>query len=340
MRLVKLSFPLGASTAFFYALGYPVGALAVQGATPGTVLVSRFIASVAILLVIVRIRRLEWPRGVQAWHAVVVGFLSQGLQFVGCYQAMYVGVSPVLVALVIAMNPVVTAAAASLMLRERLSLRRIVAVVLALVAVCAAFAGRVIEVGHVDAAVGWVVMAVVGLAVGGVYQQRYLTQGHPIAVNTIGVAVALVPSLIFAAATPQHVTDPTKAFWAIAVLVVANSVIAASLYLAAIKQAGAAAVSLLFGVIPSIAALLTWLLMGERPDVGVVIGLLVGAAACFIGNDARTSPRGRESVVRVDDGGDGAEPVDDVARPDPVRVSGSDDAVGEVGLCADRPGLQ
>jgi drug/metabolite transporter (DMT)-like permease len=282
---VRLSIPLGASTAFFYALGYPIGAVAVRAATPGTVLVARFLASVVILAAIVMVRRLEWPRGVQAWHAVVVGFLSQGLQFVGCYQAMYAGVSPVLVALVIAMNPVITAAAAAIMLREPLSRRRVLATALALVAVCVAFAGRVVDVGHVDAAVGWVVVAVIGLAVGGVYQQRYLTQGHPIAVNTIGVGVALVPASVFAAVTPQHVFDVHEAVWSIAVLVIANSVIAASLYLAAIKQAGAAAVSLLFGVIPSIAALLTWATLGERPDIGVVIGLVVGAIACFVGNE-------------------------------------------------------
>ncbi|GEE01595.1 membrane protein [Gordonia spumicola] len=268
-----------------YALGYPIGAVAVHAATPGVVLVTRFLASVVILAVIVAVMRLEWPRGVQAWHAVVVGFLSQGLQFVGCYQAMYAGVSPVLVALVIAMNPVITAGAAAAMLREPLSRRRVLATVLALIAVCVAFAGRVMEVGHVDAAIGWVVMAVVGLAVGGVYQQRYLSQGHPIAINTIGVGVALAPASIFAILTPQHVSDVHTAAWSIGVLVIANSVVAATLYLAAIRQAGAAAVSLLFGVIPSIAALLTWVIMGDRPDVGVVVGLVIGAAACLIGNE-------------------------------------------------------
>ncbi|WOC12471.1 DMT family transporter [Gordonia sp. MP11Mi] len=293
---MRLSAPLGASTAFFYALGYPIGAAAVRAATPGTVLVARFGASVVILAVIVTIARLEWPRGAQAWHAVVVGFLTQGVQFVGCYEAMYAGVSPVLVALVIAMNPVVTAAAAGMMLHEKLSRRAIVATVLAFAAVCTAFAGRVVGVGHVDAAVAWVVVAVIGLAVGGVYQQRYLTQGHPIAVNTIGVGVALVPALVFATVTPQHIADPTRAVWTIAILVIANSVIAATLYLAAIRQAGAAATSLLFGVIPSIAALLTWAILGERPDIGVVFGLVIGAAACFIGNDQAP---GREEPASV-----------------------------------------
>ena len=289
---------LGAATAFFYALGYPIGAVSVHAATPGTVLLIRFAASAAILFAIVFAMRLQIPRGRQAWHAVVVGFLTQGLQFVGCYQAMHVGVSPVIVALVIAMNPVVTAGAATAMLGERFTRRRLFAVVLAVIAVCVAFAGRVMEVGHVDAAVGWVVMAVVGLAVGGVYQQRNLSEGHPIAVNAIGVTVAAVPASVFAALTPQHISDPGEAAWSIAVLVIANSVLAASLYMAAIRQAGAAAVSLLFGVIPSIAALLTWLVLGERPDVGIVIGLVVGAVACFVGNEPTA---GSSETVDVDD---------------------------------------
>ncbi|WP_346764569.1 DMT family transporter [Rhodococcus sp. HNM0569] len=282
---MKLSLPLGAATAFFYALGYPMGSAAVQAATPGIVLAARFVVSALILASIVGARRLAWPQGRQAWHAAVVGMLAQGVQFVGCYQAMYAGVSPVLVALVIAMNPVVTAGAAALALGERLTPRRLIAVGLALIAVVAAFAGRVLDVGHVDSAVGWVVVAVLGLSIGGVYQQRYLREGHPVAVNAIGVTVALIPTAAFAAFTPQHVDDPGRAVWTIGVLVVANSVIAATLYLAAIRQAGAAAVSLLFGVIPSVAALLTWLVLGERPDVGVVIGLALGAAACFVGND-------------------------------------------------------
>ncbi|WP_155826802.1 DMT family transporter [Jongsikchunia kroppenstedtii] len=282
----KLSLPLGASTAFFYALGYPVGALAVRAATPGVILLARFGISALILVAIVVSRRLEWPRGRQAWHAVVVGLLTQGVQFVGCYEAMYCGVSPVLVALVIAMNPVITAAIATGMLGERLSARRVLAVGLAMIAVCVAFAGRVAAVGHVEVAIVWVIVAVIGLALGGVYQQRYLNQGHPLAINAIGVSVALVPAGIFTAVTPQHVVNVAHTVTWVGVMVITSSVIGASLYFTVIRQAGAAAAALLFGVIPSIAALLTWAMLGQRPDIGVVIGLVIGAAACLIGAGA------------------------------------------------------
>lgn len=290
---MKLSPSLALSTAFFYALGYPIGALAVRGATPGVVLISRFIASAVILGCIAAALRLEWPRGKFAAHAAVVGFLSQGIQFVGCYQAMRLGVSPVLVALIIAMNPVLTAALATRALGESLDRRRVVSVVLAVLAIGAAFAGRLLDVGHIDIAVLWVVFAVFGLATGGIYQQRYLTTGHPVASNAIGITAALIPAGIFTLFTQQEVSDPVLATWTIAVLVIANSVVAATLYMAAIKQAGAAAVSLLFGIIPSMAALLSWAIMGERPDLGVVVGLAIGAAACFLGirrKDAAATP--------------------------------------------------
>lgn len=280
---MKLSPTLAPSTALFYALGYPIGSLAVRAATPGIVLVTRFVASAVILAAIVAVLRLEWPRGRDLGHAVVVGLLTQGTQFVGCYEAMRLGVSPVLVALIIAMNPVITAVLAAPVLGERIDLRRVVSVALAVVAIVVAFAGRLLEVGHVDAAVLWVVVAVAGLAAGGVYQQRFVRSGHPIALNAIGVTASLVPGGIFALLTQQEVTDLPQAAWTIAVLVLANSVLAASLYMAAIKQAGAAAVSLLFGIIPSITALLAWAIVGERPDIGVVIGLVIGAVACFLG---------------------------------------------------------
>ena len=68
-----------------------------------------------------------------------------------------------------------------------------------------------------------------------------------------------------------------------------------TLYLHAVKQAGAAQVAMLFAVIPSGAALLTWLLIGTRPDVGVVVGLVIGALACVVGRE----PRRRRAAVAV-----------------------------------------
>jgi drug/metabolite transporter (DMT)-like permease len=51
-------------------------------------------------------------------------------------------------------------------------------------------------------------------------------------------------------------------------------------------------VSMLFCVIPAVAGLLSWAMLGQRPDVGIGIGLALGAAACWL--NAKSSSQQRE----------------------------------------------
>jgi len=65
-----------------------------------------------------------------------------------------------------------------------------------------------------------------------------------------------------------------------------------TLYVRGINEYGAAAVAMLFAVIPAVAGALSWLMLGQRPDIGLAVGLVVGAAACFL--NARGSRQQRE----------------------------------------------
>jgi drug/metabolite transporter (DMT)-like permease len=62
---------------------------------------------------------------------------------------------------------------------------------------------------------------------------------------------------------------------------------------------GAAAVAMLFAVIPAVAGLLSWLMLGQRPDIGIAVGLVVGAAACWL------NARGSRQQRQHDPAGDG-----------------------------------
>ena len=48
---------------------------------------------------------------------------------------------------------------------------------------------------------------------------------------------------------------------------------------------------MLFAVIPAAAAVLSWLVLGQRPDIGIAIGLLAGGGACWL--NSRASSRRR-----------------------------------------------
>jgi drug/metabolite transporter (DMT)-like permease len=295
----------------FYALGYPIGNLAVAGMTPMAALVLRFSLAATILGAWTQLTGVRWPTGRQLAHVLVTGLLIQAVQFCCLYEAVQRGAPAVLCAVLIAMNPVATAILGALFLREQLNRWRIAALALGVVAVLAASASRLIATKGVDPVVVLLVVALFGLSAGGIYQQRFCATVDFRATSTLQNAVAIVPAAVLATLTPFAVHDAVKAALAIAGIVILNATLAVTLYVRAINMHGAAAVSMLFCVIPAVAGALSWLMLGQRPDVGIAVGLVLGAGACWL--NSRLSGQQRQH----DPGGDGRrqQRVDAVHEP-------------------------
>ena len=286
MDLPRMPLRTAGAVTVFYALGYPIGALAVAGMTPMAALVLRFSLAAIILGAWTQLSGASWPRGRRLGHVVVTGLLMQAVQFCCLYEAVQRGAPAVLCAVLIAMNPVTTAILGAAFLGERLTRWRIVALILGVVAVLAACASRLAATRGVDPVLVLLVIALLGLSAGGVYQQRFCTGVDFRATSAVQNAVALLPAVVLASLTPFAVHDAVKASVAIAGIVLLNATLAVSLYVRAINAHGAAAVAMLFAVIPAVAGLLSWLLLGQRPDIGIGIGLLVGAVACWLNGRA------------------------------------------------------
>jgi drug/metabolite transporter (DMT)-like permease len=287
---------------FFYALGYPIGTMAVNAMTPMAVLVFRFGLAAVILGCWAAAARAAWPTGRKLGHVAVTGLLMQAVQFCALYLAIQHGAPAVLCAVVVAMNPVATALLAATFLGNRLTLRRVVALILGVAAVLAACASRLIAENGVDPAVLLLLVALVGLAAGGVYQQRFCADVDFRVSTAIQNGVAFIPALILTLVTPFAIHDGTKAAIAVAGVVLLNATLGVTLYVRAINLHGAAAVSMLFCVIPAVAGVLSWLMLGQRIDVGVGIGLALGAGACWL-NARGASGKQRENDPRGDRGG-------------------------------------
>jgi drug/metabolite transporter (DMT)-like permease len=268
----------------------------VAAMTPMAVLVLRFSLAAVILAALALAAKTAWPRGAQFGHVVVTGLLIQAVQFCCLYEALLLGAPAVLCAVVVAMNPVATAILAAMVLRESLGLQRIAALFLGVVAVFAACAKRLMSAHGFDPVIALLVLALFGLAAGGVYQQRYCAGVDFRAMGAVQNAVALIPAVVFAALTPFAVHDAVNASFAITGMVLLNATLAVSLYLRAISMHGAAAVAMLFAIIPAAAAVLCWLMLGQRPDIGVAIGLLVGGLACWLNSRSANRRRAAKPV--------------------------------------------
>jgi len=294
-----MPFRSAATLTFFYALGYPIGALAVSVMTPMAVLVLRFGLAGVILSGWALLARVSWPTRRSLVHVLVSGLLAQGLLFAPLYLALEHGAPAVLGAVVISMNPVLTTLFAASFLGERLTWTRLGALALGVVAVLAACAGRLIAVGGIDPAVLLLLVSLVSIAAGGVYQQRFCSVVDFRATAALQNLVCVAPLAALAALTPQAVTDPARAAAAIAAVVLLNATVCMTMYVRAINQYGAASVAMLFAVIPAVAGLLGWAMLGQRPDIGVAVGLVVGAGACWLNSRERAGQASSDSTIQV-----------------------------------------
>ncbi|AFM16758.1 DMT(drug/metabolite transporter) superfamily permease [Mycolicibacterium chubuense NBB4] len=294
-----MPFRAAAPLTFVYALGYPIGALAVSAMSPMGVLLCRFGLAGALLSGWAVAANVRWPTRAALSHVLVSGLLTQAGQFICLYLALLHGAPAVLGAVIISMNPVVTAALAALALGERLTVTRVCALLLGVLAVLAACAGRLVAVGHVDGVVLLLLVSLLCLAAGGVYQQRFCSRVDYRATAALQNLVAVVPVAGLAVLMPLSVIDPWKAAAAVAAVVLCNATLCMTWYVQAINAYGASAVTMLFAVIPAVAGLLSWAMLGQRPDVGLAVGLALGAAACWL--NARNSRQQRQN----DPAGDG-----------------------------------
>jgi drug/metabolite transporter (DMT)-like permease len=124
------------------------------------------------------------------------------------------------------------------------------------------------------------------------YQQRFCAEVDFRVTATLQNAACVGPVILLASLTSWTIVDPGRAAAAVAAVVVLNATLCMTMYVRSINLYGAATVSMLFCVIPAVAGVLSWLMLDQRPEVGIAIGLALGAFACWL--NARGSSQRRQ----------------------------------------------
>lgn len=281
-----------AATVVLYALNYVLSAIAVHSVAPFLVLALRWVVIAVALWVAVLVMRIRLPRGRALRDAIGVNVLTQGAQFIASYWALGHGASAGVVALVIAMNPVMTAVATSLILRRRQRATAWWAVIVGAVAVMFACLPKVAADPRVGPAIIVVVLALLGLSLGSLWQGECLRGESPIALNAIGACVGLPLLAPFLFAAPPEM--PAKGdLWLLILVIGLIGAAGTTCYSWLVRAVGAGEASIVFSVIPAVTAVVAWVMLGDAVTVPVVIGLALGAVACLL----RVLPPGRARVV-------------------------------------------
>jgi len=262
-----------------WSTGFIGARLGLPHAGPLTFLTLRYGLAAALLVLIALATRAPWPRRAgEIGHYAVAGLLVHGVYLGGVFIGISLGVEAGVSALIVGLQPLLTAALAGLLLRERVTLRQWAGLALGLLGVALILA-RKLGQGPGDALGSLAcVAALLGITAGTLYQKRYcasmdLRTGSVIQFVAAGMATAPL-ALLF---EDGHIDWTGEFVFALFWLVVVLSIGAISLLYLLIRRGAAAQVASLFFLVPPCTALIAWPLFGETLGLAALSGMLLTA---------------------------------------------------------------
>ena len=262
-----------------WSTGFIVARYGMPYAPPLKFLAVRYALSVLCFLVWVWAARVRWPRERAQWgHLAVTGILMQAGYLGGVWAAVHAGMGAGLVALLVGIQPVLTAVWLSFN-GGRISWRQWTGLVLGfagLVLVVSRKFGQGSEVSALT--MGLAIMALLSITAGTLYQKRFVAPCDVRSASAVQMAAALLVTLPFALMETQGIEWNAHSMGAMAWSVLALSLGGSSLLYMLIQRGTATAVTSLLYLVPPCTAVMAWLLFGEPITVVTLLGIGLTAA--------------------------------------------------------------
>ncbi len=281
-RATPLLFVLLWSTGFIGAkFGLPY-------AEPLTFLSSRYVLVILLMALLALAMRAPWPRSpAEAMHIGVTGLLVHGLYLGGVFMSIHRGLPAGVAALVVGMQPVLTALGAGLLLGERVSIRQWAGLALGFVGVTLVVSNKVTAGGVSPAELGTMLVpalaALGGITAGTLYQKRFCPRFD----LRTGSVVQFLPTLAVTALVAwrtetMHIDWTGEFVFALLWLVLVLSLGAISLLNLLIRSGSAVNVASLLYLTPPATALIAWAMFDETLTGLALVGMAVAVGGVWL----------------------------------------------------------
>lgn len=262
-----------------WSTGFIGARLGLPHAGPLTFLALRYALAAALLVLVAVVMRAPWPhRASEVAHYAVAGLLVHGVYLGGVFLGISLGVEAGVAALIVGLQPLLTAALAGMLLGERVTAWQWVGLGLGLLGV-ALVLERKLGQGAGDA-LGSVacLVALLGITAGTLYQKRYCGRMDLRTGSVVQFAAAGIATLPLALLFEDMQIDWNGEFvFALLWLVLVLSLGAISLLYVLIRRGAAAQVASLFFLVPPCTALIAWPLFGETLSAVALLGMALTA---------------------------------------------------------------
>jgi drug/metabolite transporter (DMT)-like permease len=271
---------------FLWATGFVAARLSAGHVGPFTFLTLRFPIACVLMLIIAWAQRARWPSVPHAAHAAVVGALLHGGYLAPVYWAVAHGMPGGVSALIVGLQPLITAFLAAWILSERIGPRHLLGLGAGLIGIGLVAwpkLGTSLTGGITPVTTGACVFGAVCAALGTVYQKRFASH---IDLASGGVwqyaGATLVVSACLFAFEDFHFDGSSDAWLALGWSVIVLSLGAILLLMLLIRHGEVARVSGLIFLVPATAALMTYVIFGETLTAVQMGGMAVSALAVLV----------------------------------------------------------
>jgi drug/metabolite transporter (DMT)-like permease len=262
-----------------WSTGFIVARYGMPHAPPMTFLAWRFVISLLLFGLWIRLAGLTWPVGRQQWlHLSVCGVLLHAAYLGGVWAAVKLGMSSGTSALIVGLQPLLTAGWMSwVSAGPALRFRQWAGLALGL---CGLFlvVWEKLNVGEASAqALALAVFALLSITVGTIYQKRYVVSADVRTSNFVQLLAASVITVPLAMLEPQAMNWNVQLVGALAWSVVVLTLGGSSLLFMLVQKGVATRVVSLMYLVPPCTAVMAWFLFGETLTWSVIVGMTLTA---------------------------------------------------------------
>ncbi len=269
---------------FLWSTGFIGARFGLPYAEPLTFLFLRYCLVIGLMLALALATRAPWPKERRHWlHIAVTGLLVHALYLGGVFVAIHHGLPAGVTALVVGMQPLLTACGAGWLLGEQVSRQQWAGLGLGLVGVALVVSGKLGAVASLGHMLLPALVALAAITGGTLYQKRFcprfdLRTGAVIQFVPTAILTGLA-ALLFEERSVQWTGEFTFALlW----LVLMLSLGAITLLNLLIRRGSAVNVASLFYLTPPTTAVIAWLLFGETLSGVALAGMALAVSGVYL----------------------------------------------------------
>ncbi|MEY4593199.1 MAG: hypothetical protein RIR18_2094 [Pseudomonadota bacterium] len=268
---------------FLWSTGFIGAKFGLPFAEPLSFLLVRYLCVIAVMSALAVLTHAPWPKDSRQYvHIGVSGILVHGFYLGGVFMAIKAGLPAGITALIVGMQPLLTALSSGKLLGEPVTLRQWQGLTLGFIGVMLVVSGKFGGAEALGPMLLPALVALVGITAGTLYQKRFCA-GFDLRTGSViqFVPSALLTALAIVLFSEFQIEWSEQFAFALVWLVLVLSIGAISVLNLLIRSGSAVHVASLFYLTPLSTALIAWLLFDETLSLIAISGMALAIGGVY-----------------------------------------------------------